>query len=422
MKKYNATLLTIGDELLIGQITDTNSVWLGQQLSDIGISVKEKITVGDREEEIIKAINHAVTTTDIVLITGGLGPTHDDRTVDALCGYLGCGKSFYQEGYDHVMKIMEERGRTVTDAFKKQFSLPEVCTPLHNRMGTAPGILIHSGGGLIASMPGVPYEMKALMEDHILPLIKSSYTDQVIVHKTIRTAGVGESTIAEMIQEVEASLPDHISLAYLPSIGHVRLRLSGRGESEMELEKEIKRYVDDIKSILGNLVYGEGKEEVNDAIATISLRNKWTIGTAESCTGGAIAAQIVSSPGSSAYYEGSVVSYSYELKEKLLGVDRSTIETYGAVSEETVSAMAKGAKEKLGVDAVVSVSGVAGPSGGTPDKPVGTVWMACYDGNTMKTKRILAGKDRQVNIRYSTVAALNFLRLFLLEKESDTVQ
>lgn len=422
MKQYNATLLTIGDELLIGQITDTNSVWLGQQLSDIGISVKEKLTVGDTEEEIIKAIKRAADSTEIVLITGGLGPTQDDRTVDALCGYLVCGKTFYQEGYDHVMKIMEERGRTVTEAFRKQFYLPESCTPLHNRMGTAPGILIQNGDGIIVSMPGVPHEMKALMEDHILPLIKSTYSDQVIVHKTIRTAGMGESTIAELIQEVETSLPEHISLAYLPSIGHVRLRLSGRGESEEKLKNEIQEYIDDIKNILGDVVYGEETEEVNDAIAAICLRNKWTIGTAESCTGGAIAAQIVSSPGSSAYFEGSVVSYSYELKEKLLGIDRSIIETYGAVSEETVVAMAKGAKERLGVDAVVSVSGVAGPSGGTPDKPVGTVWMACYDGNTMKTKKILSGKDRVVNIRYSTVAALNLLRLFLLEKERSTVK
>jgi len=410
---HKAVILTIGDELLIGQTIDTNSAWMGEQLNQIGIHIEEKIAIQDTKDGIISGIERAMSKGNIILITGGLGPTKDDITKKTMADHFGMNMIFHEPTWDRIEALFARWGRSTTDAHKEQCYMPDGAEILENKMGTAPGMLFKIEDKILISMPGVPYEMKYLMENHALPFIKETYTSQAIVHHTILTAGEGESRIARQIESLVDQFPPHISIAYLPNLGTVKLRLTGRGSDELKLKSELTEYGAQIENILGDLVYGYDKESLPSVIGKLALDKKLTIGTAESCTGGLVASKIVSIPGSSQYFEGAVVTYSYGLKKQILNVNDDTLTTYGAVSEQTVKEMVIGATDHLNVDIAVSISGIAGPGGGTEDKPVGTVWIACGNKDEIVTKKITAGKDRLKNIEYASNYAMNVLRKFL---------
>lgn len=407
-------LITIGDEILIGQIIDTNSAWMAQQLNLIGAEVTGIHSVGDGAADIENALTDALRQADVVLLTGGLGPTRDDITKQVLADYVGTDLAFNEPTYERIVRFFAQLGRTTTEAHRQQCYLPRTAELLYNKMGTAPGMWLEKDGQVIVSMPGVPYEMKYIMENAVLPRLRERYPSTLaIAHRTLLTAGEGESRIAQRIAAIEDNLPPHIKLAYLPNLGQVRLRLSGRGADEAQLQEELNRYVTEISTALPELFFGEAPSTLAGTLGQQLRARGLTIGTAESCTGGLVAHLLTSVPGSSAYYSGSIVAYSYELKETLLGVSPDTLAAHGAVSEATVREMARGALDRLGVDIAVSISGIAGPGGGTPDKPVGTIWMAVADRERVVTKLLRAGKDREKNIAYTANHALNFVRLFL---------
>lgn len=410
---HKAVILTIGDELLIGQTIDTNSAWMGGELNKLGIHIEEKIAIQDTQIGIVSGVERAMSKGDIILITGGLGPTRDDITKKVMADHFGMNMIFNEPTWERIEALFAMWDRPTTPAHREQCYMPDGAKILENKMGTAPGMLFEVDGKILISMPGVPYEMKYIMEHSVLPMIKKNYTNQSIVHHTILTAGEGESRIATQIEGILNQLPDHISIAYLPNLGTVKLRLTAKGSNEESLRSEVQKYGIQIENILGDLVYGHNKESLASVIGKIALEKNLKIGTAESCTGGLVASKIVSISGSSSYFEGSVVTYSYRLKETILHVNPQTLITHGAVSEETVLEMVAGAIDHLGVDIAVAISGIAGPGGGTEDKPVGTVWIACGNKTITTTLRIQAGKDRQKNIEYASNNAMNVLRKFL---------
>jgi len=408
-----AVILTIGDELLIGQTIDTNSAWMGEKLSEIGIEIVEKIVISDTKEGIISGLDRAMDKGDIVLITGGLGPTKDDITKKVMAEYFGMDMRFDEPTYERIKKLFARWGRSTTEAHKEQCYMPDGVKILENKMGTAPGMQFDKNDKILISMPGVPFEMKYIMENSVLPLLKKEYNNQSIVHHTILTAGEGETRIAQKIEPILNRFPNHISIAYLPNLGSVKLRLTAKGIEENLLKREVLSFSQEIEQTLGDLVYGFDKETLSSTIGKLALEKGLTIGTAESCTGGLVSSQIVKTPGSSAYFQGSVITYSNVLKNKLLGVKMDTLTTYGAVSEQTVKEMVIGANNHLGVDVSVAISGIAGPTGGTEEKPVGTIWIACGNESKIDTLKILAGKNREKNIEYASKYALNVLRKFL---------
>jgi nicotinamide-nucleotide amidase len=408
-----AVILTIGDELLIGQTIDTNSAWMGEQLSILGIDIIEKIAVSDSRKGIVSGLERGIEKADIVLITGGLGPTKDDITKKVMAEYFGMGMRFDEPTYDRIKRLFSRWGRATTEAHKEQCFMPDGVSILENKMGTAPGMLFDQQNTLIFSMPGVPYEMKYIMENSVIPLLKKNFTKHKIIHHTILTAGEGESRIADKIESIVGRFPEYMSIAYLPNLGSVKLRLTAKGEDESELKKEVLSYSKEIETVLGDLVYGYNKETLSSTIGKIALEKGLTIGTAESCTGGLVSSKIVQTSGSSSYFQGSVTTYSNELKHKILGVKRDTLKNYGAVSEETVKEMVIGANKHLGVDVSVAISGIAGPNGGTKEKPVGTIWIACGNNTKIDTLKISSGKNREKNIEYASNYALNVLRKFL---------
>lgn len=410
---HKAIILTIGDELLIGQTIDTNSAWMGGELNKLGIHIEEKIAIQDTKKGIISGIERAMSKGDIILITGGLGPTKDDITKKVMADHFGMDMRFDEPTWERIEGLFARWGRSTTPAHRDQCYMPDGALILENKMGTAPGMLFQVDGKVLISMPGVPYEMKYIMENSVLPMIKEKYTDRAIIHHTILTAGEGESRIAAQIDDVVNTFPDHISIAYLPNLGTVKLRLTAQGKDENKLIEEVKSYGSQIEKVLGDLVYGHNNESLASVIGKIAKEKNLTIGTAESCTGGLVASKIVTIPGSSAYFEGSVVTYSYKLKETLLKVNPDTLKRLGAVSEETVNEMVAGAIDHLGVDVAVAISGIAGPGGGTEDKPVGTVWIACGNKEKTVTLKLQAGKDRQKNIEYASNYAMNVMRKFL---------
>lgn len=408
-----AVILTIGDELLIGQTIDTNSAWMGEKLSEIGIEIVEKIAISDTREGIVSALDRAMEKGNVILITGGLGPTKDDITKKVMAEYFGMGMRFDDPTYDRILKLFARWGRSTTEAHKEQCYMPDGAKILENKMGTAPGMQFNHNGKVLISMPGVPYEMKYIMENSVLPLLRKEYSNQSIVHHTILTAGEGESRIARKIESITSRFPKHISIAFLPNLGTVKLRLTAIGDEEESLKKQVLSYSKEIEQELGELVYGFGKETMSSTIGKIALEKGLTIGTAESCTGGLVSSKIVKTSGSSAYFQGSVTTYSNELKNRLLGVSMDTLNTFGAVSEQTVKEMVIGANRHLGVDVSVAISGIAGPTGGSEEKPVGTIWIACGNASKMDTLKISAGKNRAKNIEYASNYALNVLRKFL---------
>ena len=408
-----AIIITVGDEILIGQVIDTNSAWLGQRMNEIGVDVIEKIAVGDDHSQIIESISNAFSKADLILMTGGLGPTKDDITKHAIAEYFNVGLTFSQQTYDRMVKMFERFNRPVTQSLKDQCYLPSNATLLKNKMGTAPGMLIEKDNKILVSMPGVPYEMQSIVSDELLPTLKEKIADVFILHSTIMTAGEGETVLADKILPKLTDLPDYIKLAYLPSLGSVRLRLTGKHNDEQKLQSALNNYTKIIVDELGELVYGFNDETLESHLLKICKEKNITVSTAESCTGGYLAHKLTSVPGSSVYFAGSIVSYANEIKTNVLKVKQETLDNFGAVSEETVVEMLNGLLEITKTTVGVSISGIAGPDGGTEEKPVGTIWMAIGNKETYQTFKLNSTKDRLKNIEYATTVAMNKLRHFI---------
>ncbi|MBK9462590.1 MAG: competence/damage-inducible protein A [Sphingobacteriales bacterium] len=415
----NCTLLTIGDEILIGQIVDTNSAWMAKQLNAIGIRVAEIISLSDSQQHIVEGLDRALAQSDIVLITGGLGPTKDDITKNVLADYFQSDLTFYPHIYAQLEEYLKRRGIAVVDAIHQMAMLPTKCQVIQNQKGMAAAMWFEQAGKVVVSMPGVPYEMIHFMEQSVLPMLADRFKLPAIYHHTLQCAGLGESVIAQKIEAIEDALPPHIKLAYLPSLGVVRLRLSASGDNYNALKADVLPIVEQIKNALTTkYLFAEGDETLPQTIAKLLLAKNATLATAESCTGGLIAHKITAIAGASSYFMGGVVTYSNQLKTQLLGVKPTTLDQYGAVSEQTVTEMAQGTIERLGVDYSIAVSGIAGPGGGTPDKPVGTIWVAVASKNKTRSKLFNYGRPhRDVNIELAANMALNELRKLLLDLE-----
>ncbi len=413
MKSILAELLTIGDEILYGQIVDTNSQWMSIELDKIGVKVIRKTTVGDVESEILTAFAEAEKRADVILITGGLGPTSDDLTKPLLAKYFNCEMKMHAEALEELTAFFKSRGRELTDTNKQQALLPVCCTKITNAIGTAPGMWFERNGKVFMAMPGVPYEMKRIMSDHVIPRLKEKFEMPVIVHKIIRTVGIGESILSDKISDWEKALPPHIKLAYLPGIGEVKLRLTGTGKSEADLRSEIESLSEKILPLAGEYIFGYGEDPLEAAIGKALLEKKLTISVAESCTGGYLSHLITSVPGSSNYFLGSMVPYDYQIKMRQLGVRPEVLEQYGAVSEPTIIEMANIVRAKFNTDVGVATSGIAGPGGATPEKPVGLVWIAYSDKYHTVTRKLQLSTDRLLNIKAASIAVLNLIRLSL---------
>lgn len=417
MEKVFASIITIGDELLIGQVIDTNSAWIAQELNKAGIMVKNRISVGDVWDDIWNALETERKKASIVLITGGLGPTADDITKPLLCEYFGGNMIMDEPTLAHVTDIFERiLKRPMIERNRKQAEVPDVCTVLKNERGTAPGMLFEKDGVIFVSMPGVPHEMKWIMTAHVIPLIEKRFNTGFIRHRTLLTAGIGESFLAEMIQDIETSLPAHIKLAYLPNYGMVRLRLSGTGSDADQLEKEIDIYFQQLLQRTEKHLVTDTDTPMELVVGTLLKERNQTVTTAESCTGGYIAHLITKHDGSSAYYQGSIISYANAIKEQLLSVPHEVLETKGAVSEETVKAMAEAARKTMKTDYALAVSGIMGPRGGSEQKPVGMVWVAAASKEKTVTQVFQFRFDRSRNIELTAINALNLLRLLILGK------
>ncbi len=409
----NAYILTIGDELLIGQTIDTNSAWMGERLQEVGMDVIEKITIPDNEAQIKNALDRAMSKGDVILVTGGLGPTRDDRTKKVLVAYFDMHMEFHQPTYDWIMGLYQKFGKAPADTVHDQSMMPVGAKILHNKTGTAPGMMFMKDGKILISMPGVPREMKYIMETHVLPLIAKTYSGQQILHRHILTAGEGEARISDKIKDIIVDFPPWISIAFLPSINQVKIRLTAKGKDRSVLKTGIEHFAQAIMDRLGTIVYTTKDIPMAEVIQNLAISQCITIGTAESCTGGNIAAELVKIPGSSGYFAGGIIAYSNDVKQNLLHVKRETLQNHGAVSEQTVKEMVHGTLDQLGVDVALAVSGIAGPEGGTPEKPVGTIWIAWGNKTAIHTQLLKGGKDRLTNIEYTTRALLNNMRLYL---------
>lgn len=417
-----AEIITIGDEILFGQITDTNTQWIGSELTGIGIRPVRKTSVGDLQEDIIAALTEASQRVNVIIVTGGLGPTKDDITKHTFCKYFNTELKINEDALALVTEFFAKRGREMTELNKQQAALPENCTYIPNLWGTAPGMWFEKDGVIYVSLPGVPYEMKSLMTHAILPKLKERFIFNIITHKIIRTIGIGESFLAERIADWEDALPSHIKLAYLPHFGQVKLRLTATGDNQAILDAELKEQVDQLVPMIQEHIFGYDADELETVIGKLLLENDATVSTAESCTGGFVANQITNVPGSSGYYEGSIISYSNAIKMHILGVSRETLEDFGAVSEQTAREMAEGARRKLNTTYAISTTGIAGPDGGTPEKPVGTVWIACATPKETVTQLLTLRNDRKVNIELTSSYVLNLLRKTIIKTEADKIK
>ncbi len=404
-----AEIITIGDELLIGQVIDTNSAWISEQLNMTGIKVHQITSISDNQEHILQTLKEASTRVQLILITGGLGPTKDDITKQTLCKYFDTSLIFSEEAYTNVANLFYHRGVAVTEINRQQAMVPANCKVLPNANGTAPCMWFEKDNCIYVSMPGVPFEMKAIMEQEVIPRLQQQQ-NQVIIHRTILTEGVGESMLASIIETWEDTLPEFIKLAYLPQPGIVRLRLTAYGTDRNVLQEAINKAEKEIYPLAGKFIFGFDNDTIESVVGNKLRQKGITLSTAESCTGGNIAQLITSIAGSSDYFKGSVVAYSNEIKERLLGVPHQTILDHGAVSEQTVVAMAEGIRERFATDYSIAVSGIAGPGGGTDEKPVGTTWIAVATPNGTIARKFLLGDHRGRNIRKASVAALNMLR------------
>jgi nicotinamide-nucleotide amidase len=410
VEKITASIITIGDELLIGQTIDTNSAWMAQQLNNMGIWVQRRVAVGDTKPAIVEALDAEGAAADIILITGGLGPTADDITKPTLTEYFGGKLIVHEPTLQRLMQFFESRGLPVLQRNVDQALVPDVSTVLFNSWGLAPGMWFEKEGKVYVSMPGVPHEMKGIMEHHVLPRLQEQFQTKAVIHQTLLTSGMGESFIAERLLNFEANLPAHIKLAYLPSYGLLKLRLTALGEDKVSTAAELKLHFQEMQTLLADITVADEDIPMGEVLGRILLAKDKTVGTAESCTGGYIAHNITAIPGSSAYFKGSVVTYANEMKTKLLGVKEQTLAAHGAVSEATVREMVAGALQLLETDYAIAVSGIMGPDGGSPEKPVGTVWIAVGSAEKIVTVKHRLLYDRERNIHMTAVYAMNELR------------
>ncbi|QEC45402.1 CinA family nicotinamide mononucleotide deamidase-related protein [Pseudobacter ginsenosidimutans] len=414
MQQVFASIITIGDELLIGQVTDTNSPWMAQELNKTGIWLKRRVAVGDLKEEIVHALDEQSKDCQIIIMTGGLGPTADDITKQVLNDYFGGNMVTDQRTLEHIRYLFEKvYRRPIIQRNLEQADVPDVCTVLFNERGSAPGMWFERDGRVFVSLPGVPHEMKGLMLKEVLPRLQQHFTMPFISHRTLLTAGVGESFLAEMIKDWEAQLPPHIKLAYLPHYSMVRLRITGSGASKEKLENDLDQQFAQLKQLVAEHMVVDEDKPLQQVVGDLLKQRHKTMATAESCTGGYIAHLITSIAGSSDYFKGTVVSYANEVKENVLKVSHDTLIQDGAVSESTVRQMVQGALITLNTDFAVATSGIMGPGGGSETKPVGTVWIAAGNKDEIVTQLFHFRFDRARNIEMAAINALNLLRKFI---------
>ncbi|MGA3012408.1 MAG: competence/damage-inducible protein A [Bacteroidales bacterium] len=409
-------IINIGDELLIGQVINTNASWMAEQLNLAGFPVYRITVIPDDPQNILDALTESGQRSDLVLLTGGLGPTKDDLTKETLCKYFRTKLIFDPITFKTIENFFSARGLTVTEVNKKQAEIPENCIRIHNSNGTAPGMwfeeesLNNGKKHVFISMPGVPFEMKTMMINEIIPRIKQYFQPVIVLHSTLLTQGLGESFLSDMLDDWETHLPGNLHLAYLPQPGIVRLRLSGQGNNESHLQRQMDEEITKLRSLIKDYIFGEGDETMEGVVAKLLKEKHLTVATAESCTGGYISHLLTSIPGSSEYFTGSIVAYSNEIKIKELGVKEQTLLDYGAVSEEVVKQMALSIKDHFRTDYSIAVSGIAGPDGGTADKPVGLVWIAIAGPSGVIANKYFFGDNRERNIRRTALQALNILR------------
>ena len=412
-----AEIITIGDEILIGQIVDTNSAWLAERLNEIGVRVSQISSIQDDRTHIINALNEAKERADIILITGGLGPTKDDITKETLGDYFQSNFVFNEEVYTNIELIFKSRNIPVLSVNKDQAKVPDNCEVMINKLGTAPGMWFEHDEKVFVSLPGIPFEMKGLISDSVIPKIKDKFNTQAIFHKTVLTQGIGESKLAEKIEVWRKSLALYdIKLAFLPSLNSVRLRLSSYSGGRAE-QKVVEDKVAELKELIPEFVFGYDKQTLEEVVGRALKKKKQTVSTAESCTGGNIAGRLTRISGSSDYFIGSVVSYSDEVKKVILDVSKDDIEKHGVVSREVVEQMAIGVKKKLKTDYSVATSGIAGPNGGTDQKPVGTMWVAVASPTEVVSKMFRFGDERSRNVERTVITALNLLRKQIIKEE-----
>jgi nicotinamide-nucleotide amidase len=409
-----AELISIGDEMLIGQVVNTNSAWLGEKLTGIGIEVTRNIVIADSREEILQTLRESGNRAELVIITGGIGPTRDDVTKSTLAEYFGSRMGHNEEAMERIRNLL--KGRVdLNELNVGQAMLPDNCRPIPNFNGTASGMWFEKEGTQYISLPGVPYEMKTMMSDYILPALRETYDLPAIVHRTVLVQGIPESHLAIMLREFEETLPAGMRLAYLPSPGRVRLRLGSSGKDRKTVEKIVDRQIERMKTFIPQeQVYGKDWEELEVLVGRLLKEKNASLALAESCTGGSIAQMITSVPGSSAYFLGSVIAYSNPVKVEMLGVDPASIEKHGAVSREVVEQMAEGVKKRFGADYSIATSGIAGPDGGTPEKPVGTTWIAVASAHSTESAVYRLGDHRGRNIQKAALTGLNMLRNLII--------
>jgi nicotinamide-nucleotide amidase len=406
-----AEIISIGDELLYGQTLDTNAHWISHKLDEYNIKVFQRTTIGDDADQILNAFATAAERVDIVLITGGLGPTKDDLTKPLLAKYFGVGMVHHEEVLRDITLLFAKASREVTSLNAQQADLPANCEKITNPVGTAPGMWFYENNTVFVAMPGVPYEMKSIMTQGILPKLHEMFSKGVLHHHIIKTIGITESSLSDLIEDWEVNLPKHIKLAYLPTKGQVKLRMTGSGDDLNTLKQEIDTLQMAIMPKIAKYVYGFGVDSLEGVIGQLLNKNNLTLATAESCTGGYLAHMITSVPGSSRYFKGSVIAYSNEVKIAQLGVSAEDLKQYGAVSEEVAKAMAEGVRKELNADIAIATTGIAGPDGGTVEKPVGTVWIAYSDKYKTLAKKFNFSRDRTFIVHWSALAALNMIRL-----------
>ena len=413
MSEIYCEIITIGDEILYGHILDTNAKWLSKNLNELGVKTNKISTIGDNYIQIKDILQSSIKENDIIILTGGLGPTNDDITKKCLNDFFKGKLISDKNTLSHIKKIFKKRNLDLTKKNRDQALVPDNCKILHNEYGTAPGIAFEKDNKLVISLPGVPYEMKSLFEDKCSKIIKQKFALSIIHHRTIKTVGIGESWLSDLISEWEKNLDNTISLAYLPSIGRVKLRLTGRGNNLNKIKSAIDKEEKKVVPIIRKYIYGFDNEELESCVGNLLIKNKKTLSIAESCSGGYLSHLVTSIPGSSKYFSGSIVAYSNNIKINNLNVNKKNIEKFGAVSKEVVEEMATNVRKKFNSSIGISTSGIAGPSGGTEKKPVGTVWIGYSDKNKTLSKKLLLTNRRDINITLSSIGALNMARLNL---------
>lgn len=426
MSEINASIITIGDELLIGQTIDTNSAFIGQELNKAGIWVKRRVAVGDVYSDIWNALDEEKKYSRLIIVTGGLGPTADDITKPLLCDYFNTKLVRNEVVLSHIHHLfinVYKRKVALSEANIRQADLPESCTVLHNEHGSAAGMWFETENKegekvIVISLPGVPYEMKKILVNEALPRITAYFGGDIVIHKVLSTFGMGESMVADKLITLESQLPPYIKLAYLPGYGMVKLRLTGRGNDRMKLEEEMNQFYQQLKDPLKHITIAENDDTLEMIIGQLLQKQQKKMATAESCTGGYIAHLITSLPRSSSHFNGSAVTYNNEAKENILGVNHETLETLGAVSEETAIQMVTGALDRFHADYALATTGIMGPASDNDEKPVGTVWIAAGNRQHVVTKQLNLGYDRLRNIQSTALQALNLLRKFIIDEGS----